>query len=158
MKPVHLCEEILFWLMPLLVRTCLMRTTLITWLICLESYFLPIFAYIWCYIFHVLDVLVRVCRCSIMKSTFNIWCVLSICLKLMQFIVALHKGWSHRSYTLENVPWNIHFLTREFFLLQSSCSFSSSNAFYGIVLKFTFLQKVILRWNPFLMRSVWELQ
>lgn len=122
--------------MPLLIRTCL-RRTLITWLICLESYLPLIFAYIWC-VFHVLDVFIRVCRCSMMKSTFSIWHVLSICLKLMRFIVALHKVWSHRSYTLKKVPWNLHFLTREFFLLHFSCS-----AFYGIFLNFAFLQKVI---------------
>lgn len=33
---------------------------------------------------------VKICRCSIMKSTFNVYCILNICLNLILFIVGLH--------------------------------------------------------------------
>jgi len=70
-----------------------------------------------------------------MKSALNIWCILSICLKLMQFIVALHtkcdltgsysagKGFMKSTFPNQSSP-----------LLHASCS-----AFYGIFLNFVFL-------------------
>lgn len=63
---------------------------IITWLISVYSWlFTPSICLLLTY-FPVLDVFIKVCKCDMMKSTLNIWYILSICLELMQFVVALY--------------------------------------------------------------------
>lgn len=76
-----------------------------------------------------------------MKSALNIWCILSICVKSMQFIVALHtkcdlagKYNTGKSFMKSTFP-------NQRVLL---CSMPPVLLFYGIFLNFVFVLKVNL--------------